>query len=95
VRVRKESEGGYLKDFLTENVFHCYLKKVYQWLTEIAKSLITPNASVADTRFLFILPAGNAGIFRKSGVLNIRVNDIQTFWSRMTILVKKKKDKKK
>lgn len=61
-------------------------------VAEITKDLNTPNASLADIRFLFILLVGYAGIFRVSEILNIRVKDIEIFDSHMTISVDKRKN---
>ena len=55
------------------------LKHDFTLISEIALSLGSASASLADIRFLFILLVGYAGVFRISEVLGIRVRDVSIF----------------
>ena len=48
----------------------------HESIADITLSLNSASASLADIRFLFILLAGYAGVFRISEVLSIRVRDV-------------------
>ena len=71
----------------------CSVQAVHNVIAHITLILNTTSASLADTRFLFILLVGYADVFRITKILSLRVKDIIILDDFMKInLIKRKND---